>query len=255
MSDPCDPRLSARATRRSGVLAVVLAAAVMLAVSVRADTLDEQVRYVVLLEMAKGHLLASRSTYRLNQHIRAGVHASHPIQELGYRLWRPVAAVDPALGKRVEAGLREPGRAVDARVPASDYDGVVSRALALADEAERRAVPEDTRNQPIFQARVIRGLLDSVIEEYDEGVAKGQVVVEIEYQDAWGFLQRARARYDTIKGRLRFGDSQSAKAVEDHFRTLATALPSVTPPATAIAPERVHTAAEAIANALENAAR
>jgi hypothetical protein len=248
--------LAATTKHRRGVLAAGLTAAVMLAaVSSPADTLDDHVRYVVLIEMAKGHLLASRDSYRLNQHIRAGVHASHPIQELGYRLWRPVSAVDPALGKRVEAGLREPGRAVDARVSTSEYDGVVSRTLALADEAVRRAVPADAFTRSAFQARVIRGVLDSVIEEYDEAAARGKIVVEIEYQDAWGFLQRAKALYEANKGRFRFADSQSAKAVDDHFRTLAAALPSVTPPTAAMAPDRVRAAAEAIADALDKAAR
>jgi hypothetical protein len=61
---------------------------------------DEHVRYVVIVEEAKGHLLTSRASYRLRlqQHIRADVHASHPIQELGYHLYRPVTGVDLALG-------------------------------------------------------------------------------------------------------------------------------------------------------------
>jgi hypothetical protein len=247
--------LAGRTKHWRGFVAVACVACLLGTASAQDPALDEHVRYIVTLEEAKGHLLASRASYRLDQHVRAGVHASHPIQELGYRLYRPVTAVDPALGKRVEAGLKEPGRAVEARVPASEYDGVVTRTLTLLDEAGQRAVPAETLARPAFQARVIRGLLDLVVEEYDESVANGKVVVEIEYQDAWGFLQRTRTLYDAVKARLRFGDARAAKAIDEQFRTLTTALPSVTPPKAAMSAERVRAAADAIANAIEKAAQ
>jgi hypothetical protein len=247
--------LAGSAKHWRGLVAVAGVACLLGTASAHDLALDEHVQYIVTLEEAKGHFLASRASYRLDQHVRAGVHASHPIQELGYRLYRPVTAVDPALGKRVETGLKEPGRAVEARVPASEYDAVVTRALALLDEAGQRAVPAETLKRPAFQARVIRGLLDLVVEEYDESVAKGKVVVEIEYQDAWGFLQRARTLYEAVKARLRFGDARAAKAIDEQFRTLTTAIPSVTPPKAAMSAERVRAAADAIANAVEQAAQ
>jgi hypothetical protein len=106
---------------------------------------DEQARWVADVEQTKGHLLASREVYRRGQHVRAGVHASHPIQELGYRLWRPVSSVERTFGAQVQAALKEPGRAVEARMESRGYDALVDRTLALLDRALTRVLPEALR--------------------------------------------------------------------------------------------------------------
>jgi hypothetical protein len=215
-----------------------------------ADELGGQADYVATMEQAKGHLLVSREVYRRGEAIRGGVHASHPIQELGYRLWRPVTKVDKELGTRLQATLKDPGRAIEARVPAGEYDKVVERTLALMDRAVARAVPAERRADPRFQARVIQTLLVAVDEEYTEAIAEGRVVLAIEYQDAWGFFQRLHERWSTLRKMLGPSRPEMVSTVDGHMALLAAAFPAAVAPATPVAVERVVAALDAIATAL-----
>lgn len=215
-----------------------------------AGEIDEQASYVAAVEQAKGHLLASREVYRRDQRIRAGVHASHPIQELGYRLWRPVTKVDRDLGARVQAALKEPGRAIEAKVPSQEYDRIAARTLTLLDRAVPRVVPEAVRRDGRFQARVIRALLVAIDEEYGEAVAEGRVVLEIEYQDAWGFFQRLRELWSRLRRQLAGSASGTVATVDQHVELLAQALPGIETPVTPVAVHRVAAAVNAIADAL-----
>jgi hypothetical protein len=219
-------------------------------VTARADALDEQADYVAAVEQAKGHLLASREVYRRGQHVRADVHASHPIQELGYRLWRPVTKVDQDLGARLQAALKDPGGAVHARAPSGDYDRIVERTVALLDRAVVRTVPADRRGDPRFQARVIQALLVAIDEEYTEAIAEGRVMLEIEYQDAWGFFQRLRERWSVLRKSLAPSRPDTVAVVDEQMTVLARAFPGIETPAKPVAVEHVARALKAIATAL-----
>jgi hypothetical protein len=233
-------------------LAIAVAALGVLTVAAApaARAADEHIQYVGWVEMAKGHLTASRETYRKGQRIRADVHGSHPIQELGYRLWRPVAPIDAELARQVETALRQVSAAADSKAPNRDYDALVARALEVLDRAVARVVPAPVRDDPRFQAAVLNTILDSVVEEYDEAVAQGKVVLEIEYQDAWSFLQRARARWPALRERIARASPDVVAAVDARLGELARAMPSITPPATPVPADRVKAAVQAIAAAL-----
>lgn len=242
-----------RAGRRRPRAGRLLAVALVLATAptcAGATELDEHAQYAADVEQAKGHLLSSREVYRLGERVRAGVHASHPIQELGYRLWRPVTTVDPALGVQVQAGLKEPGRAVEARVPSGEYDRIVGRALTLLDQGVTRAVPDQVRGDPRFEARVIRVLLVAIDEEYGEAVAQGRIVLEIEYQDAWGFFQRLRALWSMLRGRLATSAPGTVTTVEQQMAVLTRAFPGIKTPGKPVPVEQVARALDAMARAL-----
>jgi hypothetical protein len=231
----------------------VVASALGLAGPVTAQDLGEHAHWAADIEQARGHLLASREVYRRGQHVRAGVHAAHPIQELGYRLWRPVAAVDPDLSARVQAALKEPGRAVQARLPVREYDALVERTGALLDRAVARVVPEAVRSDPRFLARVIDALLTAIDEEYAEAVAEGRVVLEIEYQDAWGFFQRLRVLWPSLRRRLTGAPAAAAAGADVHLAFLERAFPGIEPPAAPVPVERVKQALDAVGAALRAA--
>lgn len=216
----------------------------------KAATTEDYAWFVADVEEAKGHLLVSQEVHQAGQRIRAGVHASHPIQELGHRLWGPVKEVDPALADRVKAALEAVDHAAHSPASGQQYEATLREATAALDEAVRRVVPEAVRSSPAFQARVIRKLLDLVVEEYEESLSGGRVDLEDEYQDAYGFFRRARALYETIKGRLWPRGSATAKEIEDRMGVLARALPGVTPPARPLPAEQVKAEVEAISKAL-----
>jgi hypothetical protein len=237
----------ARVRAVSGLLIAMIAAS---AGTISASDFGEQADYVAAVEQAKGHLLASRLVYRRGQRVRADVHASHPIQELGYRLWRPVTKVDRELGARLQAALKEPGRAVEARVPAGEYDKLVDQTLTLLDRAVARTVAADRRADPRFQARVLQALLIAIDEEYAEAVAEGRVVLEIEYQDAWGFFQRLREQWSILRKGLPRSQPNVGAAVEEQMAALAGAFSGIETPEKPVAVERVAAALNAIAGAL-----
>jgi hypothetical protein len=236
--------------RGRAVLSLLLVLASVSVGTVSAEDFDEQADYVAAVEQAKGHLLASRQVYRRGQRVRAGVHASHPIQELGYRLWRPVTKVDQDLGARLQAALKEPGRAVEAGVPASEYDRLVDQTLRLLDRAVAGIIAADRRADARFQARVVQVLLVAIAEEYAEAIAEGRVVLEVEYQDAWGFFQRLRAHWAVLRKALAGSRSDIVTTGDQHMAVLVSAFPGVDAPATPVPVERVAGALNAITNAL-----
>jgi hypothetical protein len=240
--------LRSRTIAGLGLLLVAVATA---AQTLAAGDFDEQADYVAAVEQAKGHLLASREVYRRGQSVRADVHASHPIQELGYRLWRPVTKVDPELGARVQAAFKEPGRAVEARVPSREYDRVVDRTLGLLDRAIERVAPGSMRADPRFQGQVMQAMLIAIDEEYEEAVAEGRVVLEIEYQDAWGFFQRLRALWEPLRRQLAGPAAATVATIDEHMALLAKAFSSIETPARPVAVDRVKAALDAIAAALK----
>jgi hypothetical protein len=181
------------------------------------------------------------------------VHASHPIHELGYRLWRPVTGVDRSLGTQLQAALKEPGRAVEARVASQDYEVLVERTLALLDRAVARVVPGAVRADPRFLSRVIQALLVAIDEEYGEAIAQGRVVLEIEYQDAWGFFQRLRALWPGLRRQLTTSAAGTVATVDEQMAHLAQAFPGLETPRDPIAADRVAAALDAIAAALRRA--
>ncbi len=241
--------------RSSGALALAVAVLALLAPGpgyrpAGAVEGEDAATYVAAVEQAKGHLLVSRAVYRRGQRIRAGVHASHPIQELGYRLWRPVTRLDPDLGARVQAALREPGRAIEAAVAGGEYDALVDRTLALLDQAIERVAGAAARTDPRLQARVLQALLVGIDEEYGEAVAEGRVVLEIEYQDAWGFFQRLRALWATLRPRLPATAAEAAGTIDAQMDLLARAFAGIESPPKPVAVDRVKAALDAIAAAL-----
>lgn len=215
-----------------------------------AAELDEAARYVAHVEQAKGHLMASREVYRRGQAVRAGVHASHPSQELGYRLWRPIGRVDPELGARVQAAVKAPGLALAAKAPAPSFEAAVDRALGLLDQAVSAVVPARLRTDPRVQARVIRDLLLAIDEEYGEAIAQGRVVLEIEYQDAWGFFQRLRELWSGLRTQLAASASASGPVVDEQMAILATAFARIDTPSAPMEVERVQAALDRIGQAL-----
>ena len=187
----------------------------------------EHVEFAVNVEKAKGHLLVSRDVYAARQPARARLHGAHPVQEIGARLFGPAARISAELGERLRQALKRPGQDLDAGVPSARYALTVTRVFAAMDDAVARVVPAPVRSEPAFHITVIRELLSEIVEEYDEAWKDGTIVQVVEYQDAYGFLVRARALYRELARRPAGG---AAASVERDFDALARALPGVAPP-------------------------
>jgi hypothetical protein len=83
---------------------------------------------------------------------------------------------------------------------------------------------------------VLTHLLEEIEEEYEEAIQDGKVVNLPEYQDAFGFLQRARVQLEPLAIHLQDADQQQAKRV---WKLLDDAIPSIMPPAAPVSAEAI----------------
>jgi hypothetical protein len=208
---------------------------------------DAQARFVANVDEAQAHLRISRELYAAGYTAKAALHSSHPVQELGRRVYGPIKRADPALGERVRLLLKKPRQAIDARVPPPRYAALLAEIDEVLEGAVGRVVPKDTLDTPSFQARVIGRLLDAVVEEYDEAWKAGRIAQDVEYHDAWGFFHQAQARAAKLPPGV-------AKAVRADFEALGKAFAEVTPPAKPLPLDRVKALVQKISTALASVA-
>jgi hypothetical protein len=103
----------------------------------------------------------------------------------------------------------------------------VQGAAQLLEQVEMILIPAEIRTTLSFQAAVLIQLLDEVAEEYSEAVQDAKVVNLPEYQDAFGFLQRAGALREQVLTQLKDSDRQHLHAL---WKPLEEAIPSIMPP-------------------------
>ena len=103
-------------------------------------------------------------------------------------------------------------------------------------------IPADVLKSRRFRMAVLARLLREVGEEYGEAVQAGKVVNLAEYQDAFGFLQRAKALMETLPDQFLEKDRQRLQAL---LQNLEEAIPGVMPPASPLSSQtvRAHTVA------------
>jgi hypothetical protein len=194
---------------------------------------DSGAAFLADLEKVKAHFLASQELYAAGQSGPAGVHASHPVQEIGERVVRPIRqGAGAEAAERARALLRQPGRALEPKPSADGYRDTVAQVTAGLDDLANRTLSARVRDALAFRARVVALLVESLVEEYEQAVKAGAITQVIEYQDAWAFLQRARARYRDIGDRIAARAPATARALDADLTALAGAFPAVIPPAT-----------------------
>lgn len=231
------------ARRFVGALAVAMLGVLMGGAVVAAPSEDQLVRFVTAVEQAKGHLLSSRELYDLGQPERASLHSSHPIHELGNRIVGPIKLVNPELAERVRGMLKGPSRAIEAKVSAPEYATLIDAVYALLDEGVQAAVPADLLITPLFQARVLKALLNAGAEEYGEAVKGGKIVRVVEYQDAYGFYRRSVAIREQM-------GAAAPSGLGPEWTRLAQVFPGVVPPPRAASPSEITALTKKVAAAL-----
>ena len=188
---------------------------------------DPNVRFLTAVELTKAHFLASQAAYDAGQRARAGVHADHPSQELGAKVYGAPAKVSAELGEQVRTAMKLPSQAIERHVSPKEYAQTVERAFAMLDDAIAKVIPPTVRNSPRFLCLVFGEVLWEITEEYKRAYAAGKITQEAEYQDAVGFYRRARVLYGTIGPLL----PRPLPVVERELDALAPYVSSFTPPA------------------------
>jgi hypothetical protein len=230
--------------RRSSFCHAVLWVAATLAAGAPASAQPavDPVRFAADAEKARAHFIVSEELYAAGQSRSAALHAAHPVHEIGNRIIGPVRRTDPARADALRAALREPGRALDGKVPPARYAQTVAGVLKTLDDAVAHVQGEAARMPPALRARVAAALLESVADEYDESFKNGKIVQPVEYHDAYALFRRVRALYEGLPADARRADADVA--------ALAKALAGVTPPAAPMPATTLRKTAQRIAASL-----
>jgi hypothetical protein len=197
-------------------------------VGAAAAGMERDVHTVATLEMMKGHLIAALENSTRGQTPLAQAHAAHPLHEEYRELPDTLAKEHPALDRQLREALTRVQQGLGSQATGGDVAQQVDAATQLLDQTAGALIPAETRRAPAFQAGVLIALLDEIAEEYAEAIQDGKVVNLAEYQDAFGFLQRARALREPLATR---SPAEERARLQALWTALEEAIPGVMPPA------------------------
>jgi len=231
-----------RASRRRHRALIAVIVLLASAAATRAHAADDAVRFAADAEKARAHLLVSEQLYMTGQARPAALHAAHPVHELGNRLIGPLRRVDAARADRLRDALKEPGRAIEAKVPPTRYVATVASVATALDDAVTRVAGADARASVPFRTKVISMVLAGIADEYEEAYKNDRITQPIEYQDAYAFFRRTQTLYDALPPESRRADVD--------MTALSKAFPSHTPPPSPMPLKTVKSLTDRIATTL-----
>jgi hypothetical protein len=213
---------------------------------------NEDVRKQVILDKIRGHLLLTLPLRELGDYEKAAMHAGHPVAEL-------LAIISGDLRRACFLDTLTKALLGYANLMGKDSDKAVveqthKALLATLDDASARLISDAVRSDPVFNFRVVAGVLIDSQQEYAEAYKDGKIVETIEYQDSMGFYLVAKARYDSIRARLSELTNGADKAADPYWATLADAYVSgVQPPDKPAEPAKLSSAVDSLNSTLAQA--
>lgn len=212
---------------------------------------DAHLRLATNIEMMKGHLLSAVENYKLAQIPLAQAHAAHPLHEEYRALPATFRKNHAEQDKTLRETLMRLQQNVDGQRDATAYGSEVETAFHTLDRILDTVIPADVRKSRRFQLAIPARLLHEVGEEYGKAVQAGKLVNLPEYQDAFGFLQRAKAVTKTLPDAFVGNDRQRLQSL---LRSLEEAIPGIMPPSTPATSEAVRKHADALVELLRKRA-
>lgn len=189
-----------------------------------ANSGEDDADFLTLLGLVEGHLRAGTELYRQGEADMAKTHMKHPSDEL-------YADLEPALSARSIDGFAEPlealAVAVESGKESEEADAAFKAVLEEIDDT-RAAADADLS----AKLKSIVNLVRTAADEYEIGVKDGRVTDPHEYQDAWGFVQAAKAAMDSLSDSERQRMGESFDKITSELTALEEAWPSVVPPET-----------------------
>jgi len=183
---------------------------------------DETVDFLAGLLQIEGHLTTAFALIAEGDLANGQAHLGHPRAEVYESLEHELDELgQPQFEGALDRLLDAATDGQDATVLA-DLQAEVMTAIAAARSA---AVSGDPRDD--FSAIV--HLIRKAGDEWAEGVQNGKLAELHEYQDAWGFVQAARARATDLSASADAATKSAALATLPALDDIAPALPAVTP--------------------------
>ena len=174
------------------------------------DPATDDVAYIKLLGLVRGHLIAFYELNRAGAPEMAMMHVKHPESEL-------YASLAPAFAARRKPGFADELRALAAAAAnGGDVDGAYNAAV----EAINAHLP---KAKPALRLLAVSAMVRVAADEFDIGVEDdGAIVNAHEYQDAYGFLVAGRDILSGIGG----DDADTAEAVAQAHEQIEAGLAS-----------------------------
>jgi hypothetical protein len=178
--------------------------------------------FLTLLGLVEGHLRAGIELYRQGAADMAKTHMKHPGDELYVDL-------EPALAARGLDGFAGPlerlAVAIEGDRPLPDAEAAFA---AVLDEIDRTREAAGAGLSATLHS--VTNLVRTAAEEYEIAVKDGRVADPHEYQDAWGFVQAAKARMAGLSQADRQRLGQGFDDITAELDGLGRAWPSIVPP-------------------------
>lgn len=192
---------------------------------------SENVEYMTILGLMRGHLIVAKELLDLNQPTQAEPHIGHPVDEL----YADVAeALQQHQVKEFQSTLNQLHNLIQLQPNNPQIAQLYTESVQAVDGAIA-VIPSEQLQSPAFVLSVIQGLLATAAEEYNAAIANGKIVETLEYQDSRGFILYAQQLYSTIAQPLAQTNPEIAQAINENLTQLATAWSGgVQPPATII---------------------
>jgi hypothetical protein len=183
---------------------------------------DETVDFLAGLLQIEGHLTSGLALIAAGDTANGQAHLGHPRAEVYDGLKHHLTELGQP---QFEDAL---DRLLDAATDGADaptltaLQAEVMTAIAAARDAAVTGDPRDDFSAIVF-------LIRKAGAEWSEGVKNGEIAELHEYQDAWGFVQAARARATDLSASTDAAIKSAAMATLTALDEVAPALPSVTP--------------------------
>jgi hypothetical protein len=147
---------------------------------------DDQPEFIADLALVEGHMRVGLELYKQGKGDFAMVHMKHPADEL-YVSLKPMLDARKAKGFGDE--LEALSMAIHEKAAPADVDALFKKmkSAIVASRGEGEAVSAHAMTGAVLI------LLRNAVTDYGTGVVAGKVEVPKEYQDAWGFVQAAKA--------------------------------------------------------------
>lgn len=188
---------------------------------------DEQdIQFMTALGLMQGHLLVAKELLDQGTPDQAEPHLGHPVNEL-------YSEVETQLAKRNTPDFKEDLIQLYDIARYSPADIKVAETYKLSLQKINQAIktlPTEKRQSPDFMLKVINEMLEVADIEYRAGIANGEIVEAIEYQDSRGFVITAQTFYQTIADQVSQTDPGAHSVISTSLTELQKAWPSVNGP-------------------------
>lgn len=213
----------------SAAIAAILAFAALTSNASIAPAFADEVHtdFVTNAEYIKGHLEQAISNKQAGNLELTIAHSGHPIEEVFTLMEGPLSEDSPQRAADLKAALEALPNAANSDSLQAFTDKVTEINGMLDEAVTVFAGDEATELGSVVV--VISNLLETAELEYEEGVAGGEIVEMIEYQDASAFIGRANSLFTDIQDSIEA--QEEVEEIEQFFGQLVSGVNSRADPA------------------------